>query len=131
MAYLREVKSQDAVKKMRIGDLRNEYNALAERYTRITKCDDLVCPSCGRLKTAKKENFYADGNTIHGYYPICKECVFRDAENIEKPTDPPKETKYLYKEFCEKWINLLLKVYILVVSTHTIMRSQTNLANLR
>ena len=60
MAYLREVKSQDTVKKMRIGDLRNEYNALAERYTRITKCDDLVCPSCGRLKTAKKENFYAD-----------------------------------------------------------------------
>ena len=40
MAYLREVKSQDTVKKMRIGDLRNEYNALAERYTRITKCDD-------------------------------------------------------------------------------------------
>ena len=57
MAYLREVKSQEAVKKMRIGDLRNEYNALAERYTRITKCDDLVCPSCGRLKSAKRENF--------------------------------------------------------------------------
>jgi len=93
MAYLREVKSQEAVKKMRVGDLRNEYNALAERYTRITKCDDLVCPSCGRLKSAKRENFYADRNTIHGFYPYCKECVFRDAENIEKPTDQPKETK--------------------------------------
>ena len=93
MAYIREVKKPDDVKKMRIGDLRNEYNSLADRYLRITKCDDLVCPSCGRLKTAKKENFYADGNTIHGFYPVCKECVFRDAENIEKPTDLPKETK--------------------------------------
>ena len=93
MAYIREVKKPDDVKKMRIGDLRNEYNSLADRYLRITKCDDLVCPSCGRLKTAKKENFYADGNTIHGFYPVCKECVFRDAENIEKPIDPPKETK--------------------------------------
>ena len=93
MAYIREIKKPDDVKKMKIGDLRNEYNALAERYMRITKLDDLICPSCGRLKSAKKENFYADGNTIHGFYPVCKECIFREAENIEKPTDPLKETK--------------------------------------
>ena len=92
MAYIREVKKPDDVKKMRIGDLRNEYNSLADRYLRITKCDDLVCPSCGRLKTAKKENFYADGNTIHGFYPVCKECVFRDADDPGAGCIRPDET---------------------------------------
>lgn len=93
MGFLHEVKIPSEVKKMTVGTLRKEYDSLAESYKRLLNFNELLCPSCGRPKATGNNNFYRSNNYIHGYYPVCKECLYRDAENIEKPMDTPHETK--------------------------------------
>lgn len=93
MATVRDVKRPEELKRITLRELRNDYLSLGEQYTRILKFNDLLCPSCGRVKAATTTNFYKNRNYIHGFFPVCIECVFREAEQIELPTDPPKESK--------------------------------------
>lgn len=93
MGYIRDVKRPEAVKDMKPGELKKEYNLIAESYLRLIQFDEILCPVCGKMKAARTGNFYANDGYIHGFYPVCADCLYREAANVEKPTDVPNETK--------------------------------------
>lgn len=91
MAYIRDPKTPDEVKKMTAANLKKEYNAVAGTYRKILDNDLVRCVDCGEWLA--KSNFYVSKKYKTGIYPICKKCVLKRVQQIDKKDDKPNETK--------------------------------------
>ena len=91
MAYIRDPKTHDEVKKMTAAKLKKEYNAVAETYRKILDNDLVRCVDCGEWLA--KSNFYVSKKYKIGIYPVCKKCVLKRVQQIDKKDDNPNETK--------------------------------------
>ena len=91
MAYMKDPKTEDEIKKMTAPNLRKEYNTLADTYRKIVDGDLTMCVDCGEWLA--KSNFYVSKKYKKGIYPVCKKCVLARVQQINKKTDKPNETK--------------------------------------
>lgn len=91
MAYMRDPKTPEEVKKMTAANLKKEYNAVAETYRKILDDDLIKCVDCGEWLS--KSNFYVSKKYRTGLYPVCKKCVMARVEQRRKKDDPPNESK--------------------------------------
>ena len=85
MAYIRDPKTPDEVKKMTAANLKKEYNAVAETYRKILDNDLVRCVDCGEWLA--KSNFYVSKKYKTGIYPVCKKCVLKRVQQIDKKDD--------------------------------------------
>lgn len=106
MANLRMAKSEEEVRGMRIGDLRNDYIYIGEKYNKLIDGDLLKCPKCGDILKADT-GFYVDKRYVSNRYPICKSCIRNMVEQKKKKGDEPNETK----ESVQYVLRMMDKVY--------------------
>lgn len=85
MAFLRQPKSDDEIKKLTLGSIKKEYSTIASDYGKILERKVLICPRCGQAKTANA--FYTDRSYAIGYYPECKDCVKEQGCDYDKKSD--------------------------------------------
>lgn len=91
MAYLKQAKTEEEIKKLTITAVRKAYNELAKTYNRILEQDLINCPCCGEF--ISRDNFYADNKFAIGVFPQCKKCILAEVEQRRKKSDKPNETK--------------------------------------
>lgn len=91
MAYIRDPKTEDEIKKMTAPNLRKEYDALASTYKKIVDGDLIMCVDCGEWLSAS--NFYVSKKYKRGIYPVCKKCVLAKVEQRQNKDDKPNEKK--------------------------------------
>lgn len=91
MAYMRDPKTPEEVKKMTAANLKKEYNAIADIYRKMLDDDLIRCVDCGEWLA--KSNFYVSKKYKIGIYPVCKKCVLTRVEQRVKKDDAPNETK--------------------------------------
>lgn len=91
MAYMRDPKTPDEVKKMTSANLKKEYNIIAEAYRKMLDDELVKCVDCGEWLA--KSNFYVSKKYKTGIFPVCKKCVLAKVEQRDKKTDQPNETK--------------------------------------
>ena len=76
---------------MTVANLKKEYNAIADSYRKILDNDVVRCVDCGDWLA--KSNFYISKKYKTGIYPVCKKCVLKRVQQLEKKDDKPNETK--------------------------------------
>lgn len=91
MAALLTAKTEDEVRKTTVGQLRKDYNKLADIYTKLTEGKYMYCHCCGKFKS--NYTFYESENYASGFFPICKDCLLKIAEQRKEDRDPANETK--------------------------------------
>lgn len=106
MADMKYASTVEELKRQGVSSLRDAYVEVAENYNSLLDMKILRCPMCGDFKK-KDTGFYQDMRFISGRYPVCKECLLKMAEQREKPTDEPNETK----RSVQRVLMMLDKVY--------------------
>jgi len=91
MAFLKQAKSEEEIKKLTVSAVKKAYNELASDYNKIIDCNYLYCHKCNTFLS--KETFYSSAEYASGYFPICKKCLRDMVEQRKKKGDPPNETK--------------------------------------
>ena len=90
MAFLPTAKTDEAIKRTPVSDVRKEYSKIAEYYNKIVNHDIIFCKLCGRPLVSKAfyvDTRYADNRSIY-----CKECLVKIAGNQKTDKDPLQET---------------------------------------
>lgn len=101
MAKIITPKEPEAVKKTALSKLREDYNALAADFKKMTNWDILVCPKCGLPKNADT-GFYLDRSYATSRYPVCKQCIQMEVEQKNNDRDESHETKESVKAVLQK-----------------------------
>lgn len=91
MAFLRQARTENEIKRMTVSNVKKAYNELAADYNKIINRDYLFCPSCNEFLS--KNLFYKSKWYASGYYPECKQCLLMEVRQQARKTDPPNETK--------------------------------------
>lgn len=91
MAYLKMPKDAKEVKGMTASEVRKSYNDIADTYKKMLDGDLIRCVDCGEWLS--RSNFYVSKKYDVGIYPICKKCVLKRVQQINKKDDKPNETK--------------------------------------
>ena len=91
MAYLKQAKTEDEIKKMTLSGVKKAYNELASDYIKITEGRYIHCGKCGEF--ISRDNFYSSEIHSFGVFPICKRCLLAMVEQREKKNDKAQETK--------------------------------------
>ena len=100
MAYLKQAKTEDELKKLTVANVKKAYNELARDYNKIIEQDYILCPKCGEF--ISRENFYSSNEYAIGVFPQCKKCILAEVEQRNKKTDKPNETKDSVKRMLQK-----------------------------
>lgn len=100
MAFLKQAKSEDEVKKLTVANVKKAYNELASDYNRLIELDYIICPTCG--DPISRANFYTDKKYAIGVYPECKKCILAEVEQRKNKNDKPNETKESVKKMLQK-----------------------------
>jgi uncharacterized protein (UPF0212 family) len=100
MAYLKQAKTEDEIKKLTVANVKKAYNELARDYNKIIEQDYILCPKCGEF--ISRENFYSSNEYPIGVFPQCKKCILAEVEQRTKKTDKPNETKDSVKRMLQK-----------------------------
>ena len=100
MAYIRQAKTEDEIKKLTVANVKKAYNELAKDYNRIIEQDYILCPKCGEF--ISRENFYSSNEYAIGVFPQCKKCILAEVEQRDKKTDRPNETKESVKHMLQR-----------------------------
>ena len=85
MAYLKQAKSEEEIKKMTVTGVRKAYNELSKDYNRIIEGKILYCHKCNNFLS--NETFYTSNDYASGYFPICKKCLMQMATDYDKKTN--------------------------------------------
>ncbi len=91
MATLPNPLTEEEIKKMPIAKLRTSTIEMTKSYSKLVNHELLICPKCGTAIAPR--GYYTDSRFITGYYPICKNCLRRIAEQRTSDTEEPNETK--------------------------------------
>lgn len=97
MAFMKQAKTEDEIRKLTISNVRKAYVELARDYNKLIEQDVILCPKCNTFKA--RINFYQNKNYNSGFFPICKECL------LQMATDKNKDGTY--KDNKEKAKNTL------------------------
>lgn len=98
MAFMKQAKTEDEIKKMTVKQVKDSYNILATDYNHLIDLDYLYCHCCGTFQS--KKNFYSSKTNASGYFHMCKKCVMKAATDYNKKTG-------IYTDNREKTINVL------------------------
>ena len=74
MAYLRQAKTDNDIKRLGVNSIVKAYKELASDYNHILELDYIYCPICGKWKSSS--NFYKSKKTASGIEHFgCKSCI--------------------------------------------------------
>lgn len=96
MAYLRQPKSEEEVKKLTLSGLKKAYLELSRDYTKILDGDYCYCGKCNSFLT--REVFYKTNNYASGVFPVCKKCLINMATDYDKKTNTYTDNKEKTKQ---------------------------------
>lgn len=100
MAFMRQAKTEDEIKKLTVAGVKRAYNELASDYNKLIELDYIICPICG--DPISRANFYTDKRYAIGVYPECKKCILAEVEQRKNKNDKPNETKDSVKRMLQK-----------------------------
>lgn len=92
MGYLRQAKTPDDIKKLTVAKVKEAYNTLATDYNKILDKKLVYCHGCNEHLSVNI-NFYTSDEYASGYFPLCKNCCLKIAQQRVKKGDKPNETK--------------------------------------
>lgn len=98
MAYLKQAKTDDEIKKLTVSSVKKAYSELARDYTKMLDGDFAYCHKCNEF--IARVNFYTSEEYSSGLFPICKKCLMKMATDYDKKTN-------LYTDNREKTISTL------------------------
>ena len=98
MAFLKQAKTEDEIKKMTFSNVKKAYNELAKDYMRIVDEEYMLCPKCNDFLS--RSNFYTSDEYKSGVFPVCKKCLMNMATDYDKKTNT-------YTDNRDKTINTL------------------------
>ena len=98
MAFMKQAKTEDEIKKMTVKQVKDAYNTLATDYNHLIEFDYYYCHCCNTFQS--KKNFYKNRNNASGYFHMCKKCAMEAATDYNKKTGT-------YKDNREKTIQVL------------------------
>ena len=100
MAFLKQAKTEEEIKKLTVANVKKAYNELASDYNKLIEQDFILCPKCGDF--ISRANFYTSGEYSIGVYPECKKCILAEVEQRKGKNDKPNETKESVKYMLQK-----------------------------
>ena len=98
MAFMKQAKTEDEIKKMTVKQVKDAYKQLATDYNHLIDFDYYYCHGCNTFQS--KSNFYKSSNNDSGYFHLCKKCTLKAATDYNKKDG-------IYKDNREKTINVL------------------------
>lgn len=96
MAYLKQPKSDDEVKKLTLSGLKKAYSELSKDYTKILDGDYIYCGKCNSFLS--RDTFYNSNDYASGKFPVCKKCLMLMATDYDKKTNTYTDNKEKTKE---------------------------------
>lgn len=100
MAYIKQAKTEEEIKKLTVANTKKAYIELAEDYNRLVNLKYIICPVCG--EPISSENYYTDKRYAIGVYPECKKCIRMEVEQRKSKNDKPNETKESVQKMLQK-----------------------------
>lgn len=91
MAYLRQPKSDEEVKKLTLSGLKKAYLELSKDYTKILDGDYIYCGKCNSFLS--RDTFYSSNEYASGVFPVCKRCLLDMVEQRDKKSGKSNESK--------------------------------------
>lgn len=85
------VLTEEELQKATMRETKDEYEKLSEGYNKILSLEYIYCHKCNEWKTPKF--FYVWKDNASGYYPICKDCLVKMAENRTSRDGESHETR--------------------------------------
>ena len=98
MAFMKQAKTEDEIKKMTVKQVKDAYKQLASDYNHLIDFDYYYCHGCNTFQS--KNNFYRSKNNASGYFHLCKKCTMKAATDYNKKDD-------IYTDNRDKTINVL------------------------
>ena len=96
MAYLKQAKSDEEVKKLTLSGLKKAYLDLSRDYTKILDGDYIYCGKCNSFLS--RDTFYNSQEYASGKFPVCKKCLMLMATDYDKKTNTYTDNKEKTKE---------------------------------
>lgn len=96
MAYLRQPKTDDEVKRLTLSGLKKAYLELSKDYTKILDGDYIYCGKCNSFLS--DDTFYSSSDYASGKFPICKKCLMLMATDYDKKTNTYTDNKEKTRE---------------------------------
>ena len=100
MAFMRQAKTEEEIKKLTVAGVKRAYNELASDYNKLIEQEYIICPACG--EPISRNNYYTDKKYAIGVYPECKKCILAEVEQRKNKNDKPNETKESVKKMLKK-----------------------------
>ena len=100
MAFIKQAKTEEEIKKLTVAGVKKAYNELAKDYNKLIELDYIICPSCG--DPIVRGNFYTDKRYAIGVFPQCKKCILAEVEQRKNKNDVPNETKESVQKMLQK-----------------------------
>lgn len=91
MAFMKQAKTEDEVRKLTLSGLKKSYNELAKDYNKLIEQDVVLCPKCNTFKA--RSNFYLNKDYDSEFFPICKDCLMKMSTDFDKKTNTYKDNK--------------------------------------
>jgi hypothetical protein len=91
MAYLRQPKSDEEVKKLTLSGLKKAYLELSKDYVKILEGDYIYCGKCNSFLS--RDTFYSSNEYSSGVFPVCKRCLLDMVEQRDKKSGKSNENK--------------------------------------
>jgi hypothetical protein len=95
MAYLKQPKSDEEVKRLTLSGLKKAYLELSKDYMRLLDGDYVYCGKCNSFLS--RDIFYSSNEYASGLFPICKRCLLDMVEQRDKKTGKSNESKETVK----------------------------------
>lgn len=97
MAFLKQAKTEDEIKKLTVAGVKKSYNELALDYNKLINLDYIYCPQCNDFIT--RNNFYKSNDTPSGInHTGCKKCLLKSATDYDKKNGIYKDNKQKAKK---------------------------------
>ena len=97
MAFLKQAKTEDEIKKLTVAGVKKSYNELAQDYNKLINLDYIYCPQCNDFIT--RNNFYKSNDTSSGInHTGCKKCLLKSATDYDKKNGIYKDNKQKVKK---------------------------------